>query len=144
MNLAELLHFCLTAKRSGIIQCLEHEKVGKILLQKGEVIDAHWEDTNGEDAFFRLLLSPDATCEFHEQAITDEIRITRSTHYLLMEGARRSDESNYELAEIDPSKPHQSFGLILPTIDEQVVVAHGVQAFAHVRCSNGLGGGARR
>ncbi|MEM6822668.1 MAG: FHA domain-containing protein [Verrucomicrobiota bacterium] len=91
MNLPEILHICLTAKRDGKIHCVPNEGQEQLLIRNGEVIDATFGDLQGEDAFFAMLKSRPEV-EFIEETVTDEATISKNTHYLLMEAARREDE----------------------------------------------------
>jgi len=92
MNLAELLHFCLTAKSSGLIHFKAVGREGCIWLKDGDVISAEIDGTRGEEAFFDMLLDKSGTCQFEEDEVDEPATIEKSTHFLLMEAARRSDE----------------------------------------------------
>ena len=93
MKIAELLHFCLTAKRSGEIRFSDSSDDASICIRDGEVIAAQYKDIQGEEAFFALLLLEDQDNEFIEKNIQTPQSISKSTHFLLMEAARLSDES---------------------------------------------------
>lgn len=103
MKIAELLHFCLTAKRSGVIQLNHSSEDARIYIRDGEVIAAEYQDLPGEEAFFALLLLDDPNNEFIEKPVTEPSSIRKSTHFLLMEAARLADEAGKQTAEPDPS-----------------------------------------
>ncbi len=120
MKTAELLHFCLTAKRSGVIKFTFESETGSIFIRDGEVTAAQYSDLNGEEAFFKMLLTEEGTADFFEEDISEPASISKSTHYLLMEAARLSDESSSKLKETPNSstKPHaDDFCLRFITLD---------------------------
>lgn len=119
MKIAELLHFCLTAKRSGEIIVNEDHSHGTIYIRNGEVIAAEYQDLMGEDAFFALMSLESANSKFAEKEITETETITRSTHYLLMEAARISDVSAEKTIpeKAQPSRSSQNYCLHFITMD---------------------------
>jgi len=130
MKLVDLLHFCLTAQRTGKISLNEKEGPGVIFLKSGEITRIDFGSLHGEDAFFALIRDPDRTCHFEEVAVEEESRLPHSTRYLLMEAARRTDEDPSHPSSETPTevlgRHHQiQYGLIFLTMDQTLFSLEG-------------------
>lgn len=93
MNAAEVLQLCLIGQRTGTIKCGEGDGIGSIFVRDGLVIHAVAGAVVGEDAFYKLLLDPTVESDLVSEETSKEQTIKEHTEYLLMEAARRSDES---------------------------------------------------
>jgi len=113
MKIAELLHFCLTARRSGEIRFDDSSFNATIFIRDGEVIAAEYKDIQGEAAFFALLLQEDLENQFFEKSVQISQNISKSTHFLLMEAARISDEAASKKSQTSAEKPSKSGGYCL-------------------------------
>lgn len=118
MNLAELLHFCLTAKSTGQIQFRDGDRNGIIWLKDGDVRSAQIDGTEGEEAFFKMLLDKSGTCHFEEAEVDEPATIEKRTHFLLMEAARICDEQQDSSSKKEPRT--NQFCLVFKTLNNAV------------------------
>ncbi|MGF1678817.1 MAG: FHA domain-containing protein [Candidatus Methylacidiphilales bacterium] len=118
MKLAELLHFCLTAKRTGLVSYTGDTLEGWITIIDGEVASARYGENEGEDAFFTMLLREKCEVSFQEKEIQVPRTIHQGTQFLLLEGAKRADEAAAAAHKSPQENIDQSeFGLAFITLD---------------------------
>jgi DNA-binding response OmpR family regulator len=98
MSLADLLQIFEHGGKSGTLLVIR-ERQGKILLQRGSVIDAQIDDLRGEEAVYRMFAMTDGRFEFRPEAVGGERTIHGTTQGLIFEGMRLLDESKRPPAE---------------------------------------------
>ncbi len=94
MKLTEILHLCLVSRKTGVIHADTPSGDATLYLQEGEIIEAHYQGHNGEEAFYLLSRQNECTCSLNEKDIDVKKTIEHRTEYLLMEAARLIDEKN--------------------------------------------------
>jgi two-component system, chemotaxis family, chemotaxis protein CheY len=82
-------------QKSGLLNLRKRQQVAGIALERGEVRHAWLDEQEGEEAFYRLLRWDDATFSFDSGRAPQKVTVTTPTLTLLMEGARRKDETKY-------------------------------------------------
>lgn len=94
MTTLEVLQLCLIGQRSGRIECSHQGIKGSLQVIGGQVIHAECGAASAEDAFFDLVGVPDSQGVFIPSEEHPPRTIFAQTDYLLMEAARRADESS--------------------------------------------------
>jgi hypothetical protein len=81
------------ARKTTALRISEGSSAGVIHVENGELVHAIWDDTVGEEAFFRMLAVKNGV--FHTAPLPPDIERTLSGdwQYLLIEGLRHLDES---------------------------------------------------
>lgn len=93
INLADIMQLVSNSRQSGRFELTKDESTkGYIVIQKGEIIHAEYDNFVGEDAVFTLISWGKGEFVFNEGEFQAERTITRSVTSLLMEAARRIDE----------------------------------------------------
>lgn len=92
LGIADLLQLFGLNGKSGTLILLRGAEQGTILLQDGEVINAHLGRVDGEKAFYRLLRWQSGTFHFSPGRAVGPVKITTPLSRLVMEGLRLSDE----------------------------------------------------
>jgi hypothetical protein len=93
MTVLEVLQLCLIGERTGRIECPRDGHVGTLHVAAGRVIKASLANLQGEVAFYALVVPHGAEGQFFPNEEPVERNIAAGTDYLLMEAARRVDES---------------------------------------------------
>jgi len=94
MTTLEVLQLCLIGQRSGRIECSHRGIKGTLHVVGGQVIHSECGAASPEDAFFDLVGVPDSQGTFIPSEEQPNRTIFTQTDFLLMEAARRSDESS--------------------------------------------------
>jgi CheY-like chemotaxis protein len=92
LALPDLLQTLAPARRTGRVTLRRGAERGEVDLAEGRPVDARTGAVQGEKALFRLLAWSEGTFSFQPGPGGAEVRITRGTDELLLEGARQLDE----------------------------------------------------
>jgi CheY-like chemotaxis protein len=94
MGLADLVQILSSGCKSVVIRLSSRGRCGEIYMQDGEIIHAHLDKAEGEDAFYQVLRWK--TGEFEIMSCKDfpSRTISESPMALIMEGSRLEDEAN--------------------------------------------------
>lgn len=108
LSLVDVIQMLCISRKTTALRVSHGASSGIILLENGEVVHAVWEDTVGDEAFFRLLsLSNGAFYAFPPPPEVEKT-IHESWQHLLMEGMRRLDEGAREQARTErPRRPSE-------------------------------------
>jgi DNA-binding response OmpR family regulator len=99
-GLSSLLMVIELERMSGMLTVQGPKGTGQIALRRGRVFRARMEGADGlrdAQAIYELLLWAKGTFEFHAGEVGGDDRIEMSTSFLLMEGARLTDERAYSI-----------------------------------------------
>jgi hypothetical protein len=94
MKLAEILHLCLLAQKTGCILYRREGSDGKLWVQEGQLHHAEFGKLHGEEAVYKMLESELGDASFLDGAKSTEKTIKHNSEQLLMESARRADEKS--------------------------------------------------
>lgn len=109
MTPSDLLRFCATKHKSGVLRFKSGDAEGAITLLNGEVIDAQYANLMGEPALFTLLNWQLGNFTFQSQPITSPRTIIATTDELISRMMERYDEEYYLIEQL----PHKDSMLML-------------------------------
>jgi hypothetical protein len=92
-SIVDIVQVLSMTQKSGTLVLGQKGKEAGLALEKGEVRHAWVDNLEGEDAFYRLLEWDEATFSFESGRRPAKTTIQTPTMTLLMEGARRKDET---------------------------------------------------
>ncbi len=93
LNLPTVLQILGTEEKTGEF-CLQTSLgIGKIYFYNGTIIHSAFLELQGIAAFFSIMDSVEGTFEFHEAISSPQITMNHPVEFLLLEYARRLDES---------------------------------------------------
>lgn len=93
MTTLEVLQLCLIGQRSGHIECSHGGTKGTLHVVAGQVVHAECGNAVPEDAFYHLVCVPNSVGVFVPSEAKPDRTIFTQTDFLLLEAARRADES---------------------------------------------------
>jgi hypothetical protein len=91
--IVDVVQILTMTQKTGTLRLSKKDKTAGLSLERGEVKHAWIEDVEGEDAFYRILDWEDASFAFESGKAPEKASITTPTMTLLVEGARRKDET---------------------------------------------------
>ena len=91
-QLADIIQMYCLAGATLTIHVRQHPQEGFIFIKKGKIVHAVCNETKGEEAFYQILSWKSGSFEVAEPPSTLEMTIVKSWEFLLLEGARMSDE----------------------------------------------------
>jgi hypothetical protein len=91
-SLADVVQFLSASKKTGRLGLESGKTSGAIYFESGAVVHCEAGGSEGEDAFFALVLWTDGRFEFTPGARSSRKSVRGHNAALLLEGARRSDE----------------------------------------------------
>jgi two-component system chemotaxis response regulator CheY len=89
-DLVQVLHLC---HKTGELRLEQGEHRASIFVEDGAILDASSDRSSGDEAVYEILGWKDAAFTFRSGVRSDRRTIQQPTMTLLMEGARRLDES---------------------------------------------------
>ena len=92
MGLAELIQVLFQGRKSGNLKIRHGNDVGEIHFTEGDVVNALWGKTRGEEAFYAMLKLQDGDFGMDPSFKAQGRVITENAESLLLEGMRRMDE----------------------------------------------------
>lgn len=108
LSLVDVIQMLCISRKTTALRVSHGASSGIILLENGEVVHAVWEDTVGDEAFFRLLSLSNGAFYTFPPPPEVERTIHESWQHLLMEGMRRLDEGAREQARTErPRRPSE-------------------------------------
>ena len=95
-TLSDVVQLLSASARTGKLGLIEEDsgRSGAIFFESGTVVHAEAGASEGEDAFFDLMLWSDGEFMFHPDVVADRKTVRERSSVLLIESARRSDEWN--------------------------------------------------
>ncbi len=93
-RLDDLIQMCCLSGTTITIRVNNEMQQGEIFIQEGEIVHAQCEETVGEEAFYTIMTWHNGGFETLQGKPNQDVTITTNYQYLLLEAARRSDESN--------------------------------------------------
>ena len=94
VQLDDLIQMCCLSGATITIQVDNEMQQGRIFIQEGDIIHAHCEEISGEDAFYTIMTWHNGGFETLAGVPDIAVTIKANYQYLLLEAARRSDESS--------------------------------------------------
>ncbi|HEX7900932.1 MAG TPA: response regulator [Planctomycetota bacterium] len=91
--IVDIVQVLSMTQKTGTLKLGKKGKDAGMAMERGEVRHAWVENLEGEDAFYRLLDWDDATFAFESGRLPTKVTIGTPTMTMLMEGARRKDET---------------------------------------------------
>jgi DNA-binding response OmpR family regulator len=93
LSCVDVVQMLCIARKTTAIRFSTAASSGAVYIEQGEVVHAVWQDLAGEEAFYEMMTVEQGA--FHTTAFPLDVErtITGTWQYLLMEGARRLDES---------------------------------------------------
>ncbi|MDA2914473.1 DUF4388 domain-containing protein, partial [Acidobacteriia bacterium AH_259_A11_L15] len=99
MNVIDLFQSLEMGQKSCSLTLSHGKQKCQIFMENGQVYDAVFGKTTGDDAVYKLLEWTQGTFEIDFSGKSPQRRTTRSTQGLLMEGLRLLDESRRDQVE---------------------------------------------
>lgn len=97
VNLTDLIQmFCLDGA-SKFIRVRNEKEEGCILIDSGDIVHASCGDIKGVDAFYRILSWRTGSFETADPPLDPELNIFQSWQFLLLDGARQTDENQGDI-----------------------------------------------
>ncbi|NJL58919.1 MAG: response regulator, partial [Desulfobacteraceae bacterium] len=103
IQLTDLIQLCCHAAINTAIRVFKGGKEGMIFIREGDIVHAVCGDIVGESAFYDILGWKSGRFETLGELPISQISISKSWHHLLMEAARKTDESGTENEDISYS-----------------------------------------
>lgn len=94
VQLEDLIQMCCLSGATITIQVDNDMQQGRIYIQKGDIIHAHCGEIGGEEAFYAIMTWHNGGFETLDGVPETAVTIKANYQYLLLEAARRSDESS--------------------------------------------------
>ena len=91
-QLADIIQMYCLSGASLTIHVRQYPQEGFIFIKNGKIVHAVCNETKGEEAFYQILSWKSGSFEVAEPPSTLEMTIARNWEFLLLEGARMSDE----------------------------------------------------
>ena len=99
--LSDLIQMCCLAMSRIAIRVTNGNREGTLYIDEGEIIHATSGELEGEEAFYQIMAWGSGTFESMAASPLPVPNIDKPWEHLLMEGARLSDEVNFEPEDID-------------------------------------------
>ena len=108
VGLPTLLTILDMERRSGLLLIQRQKVLGRLHVREGRVVRARiegaargkaGEGSTGAEAVYEMLAWPDGQFELWQAVVEGRDEVGSSTTFLLMENARRSDESAHAMAD---------------------------------------------
>jgi hypothetical protein len=105
VGLPTLLTILDMERRSGLLLIQRHKTLGRLHVREGRVVRARIEGARkgegwtGADAVYEMLGWSDGQFELWQAVVEGRDEVGSSTTFLLMESARRTDESSRQLSD---------------------------------------------
>lgn len=96
ISFTDLIYLLEIGRRNGTLSIVTHHASAELKFKDGSVMSATFGNLQGEEAFYRLMAEPEGVFEFTPGEVSlDEhaVPITMSSTALLLEGARRKDDT---------------------------------------------------
>jgi DNA-binding response OmpR family regulator len=93
VNLVEILQLLYQSNKTGVLQVVNAQQVGRIFFKAGQIFDAELEGSRGIECIAQMAGWKDGIFKFHQEEIIREKKIGTATINLLLE-IRRSIETN--------------------------------------------------
>ena len=94
VQLDDLIQMCCLSGATITIQVDNETQQGRIFIQDGDIIHAHCGEISGEEAFYAIMTWHNGGFETLDGVPEIAVTIKANYQYLLLEAARRSDESS--------------------------------------------------
>ncbi len=92
MGLADMVQVLQHARKTGSLKIRNGGDTGEVHFEDGAVVNAHWAEQKGTDAFYAMLKMKEGDFSFDPTFIPTTRVINDSSEALLLEGMRRLDE----------------------------------------------------
>ncbi len=99
IELTDIIQINCISKTTAALRVRTMNKEGVLYFKDGRIVNAIYENLEGEDAFYEILGFEGGTLESVKGAETPTVTIGKGYESLLMEGLRRLDEANRDRAE---------------------------------------------
>ncbi|MEA3333574.1 MAG: chemotaxis protein CheB [Pseudomonadota bacterium] len=96
-RLDDLVQMCCLSGTTITIQVNNEMHQGAIFIQEGDIVHAQCSDKEGEEAFYTIMTWHNGGFETLDGNPGQDVTITTNYQYLLLEAARRNDESGKKL-----------------------------------------------
>lgn len=93
MSLPDIVQIMHQGRKSGKLKLTSGGKVGEVFFKEGAIVDARWQGTRGEEAFYALVGVSQGEFNIDPEAEANETSIQMGAEMLLLEGMRRLDEA---------------------------------------------------
>jgi response regulator RpfG family c-di-GMP phosphodiesterase len=92
MSIPDMVQVLWHGRKTCALRISTRTSTGEIYFAEGQIVDARWEQTHGEDAFYRMLALHEGEFRLDPGFEPTGRSITVSPEALLLEGMRRLDE----------------------------------------------------
>ena len=110
LELTDIIQMLCLAKRTTLLHLKHKEHRGKIVFERGDVIHAEFDDTQGAEAVYAMLALKQGDIYMQSDFLNDRRTIKVGWQDLLLEGVRRADEHHATLADVPMDDGEVFFG----------------------------------
>lgn len=135
VTVAGLLQLLESERKTCTVAVANHSGVGRLFLNRGQLVDAEWQSQRGVEAAQLLVNVEEPRLEVHDVLATSERTIDTSLAHILLDAYRLSDESAQG---IEVAESREEIDSVL--YEKQLAVFEGLAGFvAAAVCSrNGI------
>jgi hypothetical protein len=96
MSIPDMVQVLWHGRKTCALRIQARSGTGEIFFSEGQIVDARWEQTHGEDAFYRMIALHEGDFRLEPGTEATGVRtINVSPEALLLEGMRRMDEGMF-------------------------------------------------
>lgn len=103
LELTDIIQMLCLAKRTALLHLKHRDHRGKIVFERGDVTHAEFDDIEGADAVYQMLVLRQGDIYMQSDFINDKRTIQVGWQDLLLEGVRRADEHRANISSLDDS-----------------------------------------
>jgi len=105
VRIEDLIQMCCLSGATITILVNNEMRQGRIFIREGEIIHATYGESRGEEAFYTIMTWHNGAFETRDGVSDSVVTINANYQYLLLEAARRSDESSKMFAVDEAAGP---------------------------------------
>lgn len=120
VSLSSFLQMIAMERETCTLTIKSNEKVGRIYFDQGALIDAEYDNQQGEETSYEILTWDDVEIEIEKKCIKKVVTIDKALNHLLLEAYRRKDE--LKKRQDDLAKNGAGDEDILPLAEEEIYI----------------------